>query len=286
MSTPQHPVFFPDESCALEQAGIVFIPVPYDGTSTWGKGADYGPTALLAASEHLEGYDIETQTEVWRRGFFTDTPVTRADSPEQMSTAVYDRVQDRLALGKYCVVLGGEHTVSIGAVRAHARTYSDLTVLQLDAHSDLRDQYHGSAYNHACVMARLRETCPIVQVGIRSTAHGELVAVDPQRTFYAEQIVGRTDWMEQVISVLSSPVYITIDLDVFDPSMMPSTGTPEPGGLFWYDVIHFLRVVCARHTVVGFDVVELCPHPADRAPDFLAAKLVYKVLSYVFAKPD
>ena len=144
LETPEHPIFFPDEPCSFEQAGIVIIPVPYDGTSTWGKGANHGPAALLTASEHLEGYDIETRTEVWRQGFFTDAPVTEGDSPESMSRAVYHRVQDRLGLGKYCVVLGGEHSVSIGAARAHAQAYPDLTVLQLDAHCDLRDQYQGT----------------------------------------------------------------------------------------------------------------------------------------------
>jgi len=284
MPSPDRSIFFPDEPCGYRRARIVFVPVPYDGTSTWGKGADHGPDALFAASEHLEGYDIETGSEVWRRGFFTDAPVSEKDSPEAMVQAVHQRMRSRLSEDKYAVVVGGEHSVSIGAVRAHAEQYPDLTVLQLDAHSDLRQTYQGSPYNHACVMARLRETCDIVQVGVRSMDHSELSLVDPERMFYARDIFGRTHWMDAAVTRLSAHVYITIDLDVFDSAVMPSTGTPEPGGLFWYDVIGLLRYVCQQRHVVGFDVVELCPDTRNKAPDFLAAKLIYQLLSYVFSE--
>ena len=278
--------FLPDEACSLEQARIVVIPVPYDGTSTWGKGADKGPNAIFAASKHLEAYDIETETEVWRQGIATDAPVLEHESPEAMAGAVEARVGQHLAQARFPVLVGGEHSVSIGAIRAHASQYSDLTVLQLDAHSDLREQYCGSSYNHACVMARAQALCPIVQVCVRSLDISELARVDPQRIFYARDIceTDNDQWVSQVTRQLTPRVYITIDLDVFDPSIMSSTGTPETGGLSWYPVLSLLRQVCIHCDVVGFDVVELCPDPGNRACDFLAAKLIYTLLTYRFHK--
>jgi agmatinase len=184
--------------------------------------------------------------------------------------------------GKFIIVIGGEHSVSIGSIQAHAEKYDDLTVLQLDAHTDLRDEYHDSKYNHACVMARVKEKCPIVQVGIRSMDASEKDSIDSSRTFFAKDIYNNTDWIKQVISKLTDNVYVTIDLDVFDPSIMPSTGTPEPGGLLWYDVLMLLKNISKKKNIVGFDVVELCPESHNRAPDFLAAKLIYKFLSYKF----
>jgi len=272
----------PPEYSNPSDSKIVLIPVPYDGTSTWIKGAEKGPKAIIEASVNLELYDIETDLEVYRRGIFTDAPVNAGPSPGKMVAAVRQRVRGHLANEKFAVVLGGEHSVSIGAVAAHAAQCPDLTVLQLDAHSDLRDEYEGSRFNHACVMARVKERCPIVQVGIRSMDISEKPSVDPNRIFFAKDLQEQTDWIDRVVAVLGEPVYITIDLDVFDPSIMPSTGTPEPGGMLWYDVLALLRAVCRRRTVVGFDVVELCPVESNWAPDFLAAKLVYQLLSYRF----
>jgi agmatinase len=185
------------------------------------------------------------------------------------------------------VVVGGEHSVSIGPVKAQVDNNKDVTVLQLDAHCDLRDEYNGSKYNHACVMARVRELAPILQVGIRSMDSSEKQLMDKARIFFAKDIYNNRDWIDKVIQKLSDNVYITIDLDVFDPSVMPSTGTPEPGGLLWYDVLALLKAVCDKKNVVGFDVVELCPNDSNssatgKAPDFLAAKLIYKLLSYKF----
>ncbi len=283
MSCSDSNQFFPDVTCSVENAQMVLVPVPYDGTSTWGKGANRGPKAIIEASEHLEAYDIETRYEVCDHGFYTDEPVTENRSPEAMTQAVYTRVKHWLDLNKFCMLLGGEHSVSIGAVQAHAEKYSDLTVLQLDAHSDLREEYQGSRYNHACVMARVRESCSAVQVGIRSMHAEELSRVKPDRMFFAEDIFGQSAWVERAIGKMSPNVYVTIDLDVFDSSVMPSTGTPEPGGLFWYDTVHFLRRICKERRVVGFDVVELCPNKVNKAPDFLAAKLIYKFASYIFS---
>jgi agmatinase len=263
------------------RARIAIIPVPYDGTSTWLKGADRGPEAIIEASSHLELYDIETGTEPYRHGILTDPPVTEAGSPEDMVRAVEARVAAHLEAGRFPVVLGGEHSVAIGAIRAAAGRYPGLSVLQLDAHTDLRPEYEGSRCNHACVMARARELAPIVQVGIRSMDVSEREGLDPRRVFYAERLRGRRGWARQVLRRLGRQVYLTLDLDVLDPSSMPSTGTPEPGGLDWHQVLELVRRVCRERELVGCDVVELAPS-SNRAPDFLAAKLVYKLLAYRF----
>ena len=265
-----------------ENSDIVIIPVAYDGTSTWVKGADKGPEAIIDASANMELYDIETDSEVYKQGIFTETPIEGAISTREMVEAVVENVKYYLGKGKFIIVIGGEHSVNIGSVKAHAEKYDDLTVLQLDAHTDLRDEYNGSKYNHACVMARAKEVCPIVQVGVRSMDASEKNFIDSSRIFFAKDIHNNTDWIKRVISMLSDNVYITIDLDVFDPSIMPSTGTPEPGGLLWYDVLVLLKTVSTKKNVVGFDVVELCPDGRNKAPDFLAAKLIYKLLSYKF----
>jgi agmatinase len=272
----------PQEYSAPEAASVAIVPVPYDGTSTWLKGADKGPQAIIEASANMELYDIETDSEVYRKGIFTDKPLEQKLSAEDMVGTVKERVRHHIQRGRFAVVIGGEHSVSIGSVMAHIDRYNDMTVLQLDAHCDLRDQYEGSKYNHACVMARIRELCPILQVGIRSMDSCEKESLDKTRVFFAEDIHNKTDWVNQVVAKLPQQVYITIDLDVFDPSIMPSTGTPEPGGLLWYEVLALLRAVCDQKNVVGFDVVELCPDRRNRAPDFMAAKLIYKLLSYKF----
>jgi agmatinase len=273
----------PPEYSSADDARIVLLPVPYDGTSTWVKGADQGPRAIIEASANLEFYDIETDSEVFRQGIFTDVAVDAGCSPEDMVAAVEQRVSQFLDRDQFTVVLGGEHSVSIGAARAHAAHFPGATVLQLDAHSDLREEYEGSRFNHACVMARIKESCPIVQVGIRSMDASEKPSVDPERIFFAKDIAGRTEWVGQVIDRLTEKVYVTIDLDVFDPAVVPATGTPEPGGLLWYEVTRLLRRVCCERTVVGFDVVELCPIAGHWASDFLAAKLIYQFLSYRFS---
>jgi agmatinase len=270
----------PQEYSVLENAMVVVIPVPFDHTSTWLKGADKGPAAIIEASAHMELYDIETDSEVYKKGIFTVEPVNCPELPEDMVQMVAEQVQKYLENDKFVVVVGGEHSVSIGSARAHVTKNAEMTVLQLDAHSDLRDEYEGSKYNHACAMARIVELCPIVQVGIRSMDSSEKKALDPSRVIFAREISTNKNWIEKVLSKLSKNVYVTIDLDVFDPSIMPSTGTPEPGGLLWYDVLGLLRAVFENRNVVGFDVVELCPDERNKAPDFLAAKLIYKLLSY------
>jgi agmatinase len=274
----------PDEYSAPENAEIVIIPVPYDRTSTWLKGADKGPDAIIEASAHMELYDIETDSEVYKKGVFTAEPENYPELPEDMIDKVAEQVRQYLENSKFVVVVGGEHSVSLGPAEAHIRKYADTTVLQLDAHSDLRDEYEGSKYNHACVMARIAELCPVVQVGIRSMDTSEKKALDKNHVVFAREISTNKNWIENVLPKLSKNVYLTVDLDVFDPSIMPSTGTPEPGGLSWYDVLGLLRAVFDNRNVTGFDVVELCPNESNKAPDFLAAKLIYKLLSYKFMR--
>ncbi len=272
----------PKPYAEFESSKVAIVPVPYDGTSTWIKGADKGPKALLDASANMEIYDIETDSEVYKIGIYTDSAITVDSTPEAMVDAVRERTLSLIDKGKFTVIIGGEHSVSIGTIQAHAQRYKNLSVLQIDAHTDLRDNYEGSKNNHACVMARAKELCPIVQVGIRSMDAGEKANLDPKRVFWAHKIVNCDDWMDQAIDLLTENVYLTIDLDGFDPSILPSTGTPEPGGLLWYPTLKFLRKVIEKRNLVGFDIVELCPNTDDKASDFLAAKLLYKLLTYKF----
>lgn len=265
------------------ESGIIILPVPYDGTSTWMRGADKGPDAILEASVNLEFYDVETGTEAHLAGIHTVDPVTEKESPEKLVGAVYKRVISLLHDKKFPVIIGGNHTVPIGAFKAFAEYFDNLTILQIDAHSDLRQEYEGSVFNHACAMARAREFAPILQVGIRSMSKEELQYVDNERIFYSHELYYKKSLYKEAIDKLTRNVYITIDLDVFDPSLMPSTGTPEPGGPDYYEIIHFLRDVIRERNVVGFDVVELCPSVTNKSPDFIAAKIIYQLLSYRFA---
>jgi len=266
-----------------EESKIIIVPVPYDETSTWMKGADKGPEAILEASVNLEFYDIETSSEAHLKGIFTVPPVLQKESPELLAEDVYYRILTLLSDNKFPVLIGGNHTVSIGSVKAFSEYYSDLSILQLDAHSDLRQIYEGSKLNHACAMARAHEYAPLVQVGIRSMAVEELPYVEKDRIFYSHELYYDKSLYTKALDKLSENVYITIDLDVFDPSIMPSTGTPEPGGPAYFELLHFLRDVINSRNVVGFDVVELCPSASNKSPDFIAAKIIYQLLSYRFA---
>jgi agmatinase len=272
----------PKEFSGFAASQIVVIPVPYDGTSTWIKGADKGPEALLIASANMELYDIETNTEVYKKGIYTSKAITENKSPELMSEAVYYKAVNYINENKFVVTIGGEHSVSIGVIKAHTEKYENLTVLQIDAHTDLRPEYEGSKFNHACVMSRVSEWCPFVQVGIRSMDVEEMQYVIPGSIFYAKDVVDSDEWMDKAIKKLSKNVYLTFDLDGLDPSIMPNTGTPEPGGLLWYHSLKFLKKVIEKRNLIGFDVVELCPNEINKTSDFLAAKLVYKILSYKF----
>lgn len=265
-----------------KSAKIIVFPVPYDYTATWQKGAHKGPGAIIEASAHVELYDIETDSEVHLQGIHTFQLPDLPRSPEELSQIIRRNVSSFVKDGKFPVILGGNHSITPGAAQGVKDYFSDLTVLQLDAHTDLRESFDGSPFNHACVMARIKEVCPAVQVGIRSMGRDEHGRLEISRVFFARDIFLKDDWIEKVIELLSFQVYVTIDLDVFDPSIMPSTGTPEPGGLGWYQIIGLLKKVAKERHVVGFDVVELMPNKYNKAPDFIAAKLVYKFLSYIF----
>jgi agmatinase len=264
-------------------SGIIIVPVPYDETSTWMKGSDKGPDAILNASVNLEFYDVETASEVHKKGIHTIDPIREKRSPEALVNSVYDKALHLLREKKFPVIIGGNHTVSIGSFKAFSQHFKNLSVLQLDAHTDLRQEYEGSGFNHACAMARAMEYAPIVQVGIRSMSADELPYAKKDRIFYAHELYCNKELYGKAIDKLTENVYITIDLDVFDPSIMPSTGTPEPGGPEYFELMHFLRDVAKKRNVVGFDVVELCPSPTNKTPDFVAAKVIYQLLSYIFS---
>lgn len=267
----------------FSESSIIIVPVPYDETSTWIRGADKGPDAIMEASVNLEFYDHETNSEVHLKGIHTIDPVIDGSSPEALVNAVFNKVASLLTDNKYVVIVGGNHTVTIGSVRAFKEQFSDLSVLQLDAHLDLRSEYEGSPLSHACTMARICELVPAVHLGIRSMSREEIKAAQTDRIFYAHDLYIDKTGYSKAIEKLTANVYITIDLDVFDPSLIPSTGTPEPGGPDYFEIMNFLKEVIREKNVVGFDVVELCPSPSNKAPDFIAAKIIYQLLSYRFS---
>lgn len=271
-----------DQYADKEFAKIWLQSIPYDGTSSWGKGADKGFDAFMDASENMELYDIETDSEVYLHGIHTLPPITEKSSPEKVFEQVYSKTKDLLKANKFLSFFGGEHSISIGIIKAFYEQYPNLSVLQLDAHSDLRPTYEGSAYNHACALYDASKNCNLVQVGIRSMDQSELDHLNKEKCFFAEDIHGQTEWMQKSLDLLGDTVYLTIDFDAFDPSIMPSTGTPEPGGLLWNDTLKYLRMLFEQKNVLGFDLVELAPEKGQKAADFLAAKLYYKLLSYKF----
>jgi agmatinase len=273
-----------DSHSSLADAKFVVVPVPYDLTSTYQSGSRRGPGAILDASANMELYDEELRKETYLAGIHTLVPLAAdARGPEEMVASVREQITRVLVHGKIPVMLGGEHSISLGAVQAMQEKYPALSVLQLDAHADLRDSYQGSPYSHAAVARRIAEICPLVQVGIRSMSVEEAVfmAAGTVRTLTVDTIRADKSWQEKVLEYLSGDVYVTVDLDVFDPAIMPSTGTPEPDGLAWRDVISLLRELSRRRRIRGFDVVELAPVPGLVAPDFLAAKLVYRLMGYL-----
>lgn len=257
--------------------------IPYDNTSTWGKGADRGFDAFLEAAENMELYDIETDTEVYLQGIHILKALKGFKTPKAMFEAVYTKTQKLLESDKFLTFMGGEHSISIGIIKAFYEHYENLTVLQVDAHADQRPTYQGSPYSHACAVHNAGRNCNLIQVGIRSMDRSERQYLNKEKTFFAQDIACDKQWMEQSIALMTDKVYITFDLDALDPSIMPATGTPEPGGLDWYTTLTYLRQVFQQKTVVGFDIVELAPIKGFHPPQFLVAKLYYKMLSYQFA---
>jgi len=284
-----------DNFCDLEKefstyrtSKVVILPLSYEGTVTYGKGTGQGPEAIIQASRQLELYDEELDQETYRIGIHTLKGIKAETlSPEEVTEAVYREASRLVKDKKFLAALGGEHSLSLGLVKALNQRYKDLTILQLDAHADLRDEYQGTKYNHACIGRRLLELAPLTQVGVRSLDQAQADYIRSEKrlkVFYASRIIGQKDWLEEVLSSLSSHVYLTFDLDVFDPGIMPAVGTPEPGGLSWYETLNFLRRLTEEKRIVSFDIVELSPQPGNIAPDFLAAKLVYKLLGYIFER--
>jgi len=279
-----------DEYSSLKKSKAVITQVPYDKTTTYVHGTSLGPAAIIEASKYLERYDDELNQETFRVGIHTAELADVANlSPEEMSEKIYASTLELLKAGKFPVMLGGEHSISIGAVRAFKEVYPNISVLHLDAHYDMQNEYFGSKLNHGCVARRISEMCPIVQAGLRSMSKEEKDFLSSAglngkvKSISVYDILDTPMWKSNATSALSENVYITIDMDVFDPSMVPAVGTPEPGGIGWYETLDLLRDVAKDRKVVGFDVVELCPIKGQIASDFLAAKLVYRLLGYVFS---
>jgi N1-aminopropylagmatine ureohydrolase len=269
----------------FEHARVVILPIPLDRTTSYVPGTRNGPHEILVASSHMELWDEETQTDVHRIGIFT---LPEMEFPFASMDEVIGEIRrvtaELVKRDKFPLVLGGEHSITPAVVGAVAAKYPGLSVLQIDAHADLRDSFMGTPHNHACAMRRTLEFARTTQVGIRSLSPEEAAAVPSLSTaiFYDFNMRDDADWIERVVDSLSEHVYITIDVDGFDPAIMPATGTPEPGGLSWYEALKLLRRVVERRTVVGCDLVELSPMPGHVAPNFLCAKLIYKILSYRF----
>jgi agmatinase len=269
---------------SLEEADVVILPVPYDATASYLKGTSKGPAAILDASDQLEEYDVELGFSICDRlsiCTLKDLPVS-GKSPEEMVKAVEEVVAAITKQGKKPVVLGGEHSLTAGAVAG--LNDPSVSVLQIDAHADMRDDYQGTKHSHACVMRRVRGiTGNVVQAGIRSMSKEEADYI--KKNGLEKSIFhGRPD-IDGILSQLGDKVYVTIDVDAFDPSVMPGTGTPEPGGLLWDDVLSLIRAVSKEKEVVGFDITEVLPVPPLHITEFTAAKLAYKMMGYFWAKP-
>jgi agmatinase len=280
----------PDEHSRYETSRAVIFPVPLERTTSYEHGTRNGPAAILAASRNMELYDEELELEPYKEiGIHTLPAIDTADGTlDEVITEIFTAQLGLLEDQKFTVALGGEHSLTPPLVSATAKKYKDLSVLQIDAHADLRDEYQGNSSSHACAMRRVVEVCPAVQVGIRSLSIEEAKAIPHLHTsiYWAKDIARAPlkSWIAKVLADLSPNVYLTIDLDGFDPAFVPATGTPEPGGLDWIQVTSLIRAVADHKKIVGMDVVELLPQPGDHASDFLAAKLVYKCLGYIFCQ--
>jgi agmatinase len=275
------------QAASFDDARAVILPVPLESTTSYVPGTRNGPREILVASTHLELWDEETGTDIHPIGIHTLPEMELPFDDLNDIMAEIGRVAAAiLAHDKFPIVLGGEHSITSPVVGAVAAKYPGVSVLQIDAHADLRDSYMGTRFNHACAMRRVLEYAPCTQVGIRSLSTEEAQVAPTLRTtmFYDVNMRRDTDWIAKVVESLGETVYITIDVDGLDPAIMPATGTPEPGGLSWYELLSLLRAVISERRVVGCDLVELSPLPGMAAPNFLCAKLVYKILTYQFTK--
>ena len=272
-------------------AKTVILPIPYERTTTYRQGCENGPNAILEASDQLEAYDIELETEVClKTGIFThnaiaDTRIDRDLSPEAMLEITTKTVSKLIADGKFVVALGGEHSITAGVVKAYRQMIAEpFTVIQIDAQGDMRYSYEGSIYNHACVMRRILDMgLPTLPVGIRSICWEEAQLIKDREipVVWAKDIYRDRDWIAAAIKQINTEqVFITIDLDGINPSLMPGVGTPEPGGINWYELTDFLRTIFVKHKVIGCDVMELAPLSDSVVSEFTTAKLVYKLVGY------
>ena len=288
-----------EEHSSFEKSAIVILPIPYEHTVSYGRGTKNGPGAILDASRYVEFYDEETGREIHsEQGIATLRPLKFGKIPQEKALElIYETAKRLLHANKFVLSLGGEHTVSQALIAAHAEQYSDLSILQIDAHSDLRDEYEGNKYSHASVMARVCEFVDphrLVQVGIRAQAIEEAHFIKDNgiATMYAHEIrQGKYTrvlkyWEDIAIEHLTDHVYVTFDVDGLDPSIMPATGTPEPNGLFWHETMTLLRKVGQKKNVVGCDVVEFSPLKGITHPELSAAKLVSKMLNYFVRRPQ
>jgi agmatinase len=274
---------------AFDDARILIFPIAYEGTVSYGAGTAEGARAIIEASRNMELYDEETDAEVYRLGIHTLKESSALKKPDKMMRHLHERTTELVSSGKFVCAIGGEHSISAPVIRAHAEQYENLSVLQIDAHADLRDTYDGTKHSHACIMRRVTEDMrlPAVQCGIRSLSSEEARAIDnlPTRIFFAKDIArpdANAKWQEEAVEELTENVYLTIDIDGLDPSLVPTTGTPEPGGLGWYEVTALIRRLAEKRRVVGMDLVEFAKAENSDAPAFLCAKLVYKSLAYIF----
>ena len=275
------------EFAEFEKSEFVILPVPYEQTTTYQKGTKNAPQAVIAASQEVETFDEELKFEAYKAGICTlGLMEITTLGPQKMLEKIYQATKELINQKKKVVMVGGEHTISIGAVKAFREKYPHLSVLQMDAHADLRDSYQENRFSHAGVMRRIGELSHFVGVGIRNLSEEEYEFIQQNKTevFFAQELRGNDRWKEKVLKKLGSDVYLTFDMDVFDPSIMPAVGTPEPGGLLWYETLDFLKKLVYEKNLVGLDVVELCPIPGLVAPDFLAARLIYKIISYIVGK--
>jgi agmatinase len=275
------------EYCNFDSARVVVLPVSYEGTVSYGTGTGAGAMAIVDASRNMELYEEETDAEVYKIGIHTLKEFLPHSTPEAMMSALYDHSKELVRSGKFVCMIGGEHSVSAPIIRAHAEHYHDLSVLQIDAHADLRDTYDGTPHSHASIMARVVKDLriPSVQVGIRSISTDEARLLEtgiPTKIFWARDIVGRSGWIDDAVNSLTENVYLTIDIDGLDPSIVPTTGTPEPGGLGWYETLTLIRKLAEKKRVVGMDLVEYSYFANYDSPAFLCAKLIYKSLGYIF----
>jgi agmatinase len=276
------------QTANFENARAVILPVPLESTTSYVPGTRNGPREILVASTHLELWDEETNSDVHAIGIHTLPEMELPfDDLGDIMAEIRRVTAAILEHDKFPIVLGGEHSITSPVVAAMAAKHPGLSVLQIDAHADLRESYMGTRFNHACAMRRVLEHAPTTQVGIRSmsTEEAAVAATLPTRIFYDVNMRQNKNWIDEVVESLGKTVYITIDVDGLDPSVMPATGTPEPGGLSWYEMLALLRAVISARTVVGCDIVELSPLPGMAAPNFLCAKLLYKILTYQFTKP-